>query len=50
MNKCGFCTELKAGLRSLRQVAEVHLGSVFAWGKVDAVEIGGKRLLVQVTP
>jgi len=50
MNILDFRTKLKAGLRALRQVAEIHLGSIFAWGKVDAVEIGVKRLLVQITP
>lgn len=42
--------QTSVAMRSLRQVAEIHLGSIFAWGKVDAMEIGVKRLLVQITP
>jgi hypothetical protein len=37
-------------MRSLRQVAEIHLGEIFAWFKVYAMEIRVKRLLGQITP
>ncbi len=37
-------------MRSLWQVAEIHLGEIFAGVKVDAMELRVKRLLVQIPP
>lgn len=37
-------------MRSLRQVAEIHLGEIFAWVKIEAMEIRVKRLLVHIPP
>ena len=38
-------SQTNAPMRSLRQVAEIHLGEIFAWFKVYAMEIRVKRLL-----